>query len=100
MPIKKQLKFHGKILPELCYSDIFHYLVDTCSSYTMENMKTFKSLEFYKLLDGFTECRHALFVIVEFNWHILQKFVYNLNDVSFECNCQFHLSVSVALYCP
>ena len=52
-PIEKQLKFDGKMLPELCYPDIFHYgttwtLVDTTSSYTMESMKAFKSLESYK----------------------------------------------------
>ncbi len=47
-PIEKQLKFDRKMLPELCYPDIFHYLVDTTSSYTMDSMKAFKSLESYK----------------------------------------------------
>ena len=47
-PIDKHVAFDNTVLPQLCYPDIFNYLVETCSFYTSRNMKAYKSLESFK----------------------------------------------------
>ena len=37
-------------LPDLCFADIFNYLINTPSDYTRENLKAYKSLEAYNFL--------------------------------------------------
>ena len=41
-------------LPDLCFADIFIYLINTPNDYTKENLKAYKSLEAYNLF----LCRH------------------------------------------
>ena len=42
-------------LPDLCFADIFNYLINTSSDYTKKNLKACKSLEAY----NFFVCRHV-----------------------------------------
>ena len=42
-PIDKHVAFDNTVLLQLCYPDIFNYLVETCSFYTSQNMKAYKS---------------------------------------------------------
>ena len=42
-------------LPDLCFADIFNYLINTPSDYIKENLKAYKSLEAY----NFFVCGHV-----------------------------------------
>ena len=40
------------LLPDISHVDLFRYLVDTPSQFTMESLKAYKSLEAYNFLSG------------------------------------------------
>ena len=56
-------------LPDLCFADIFNYLINTPSDYTEENLKAYRSLEVY----NFFVCGHSMMYYI-IRLHQIQNF--------------------------